>query len=83
MTTRNAWLFSFYLENMNLSWLASHSQIQWGGCPSPQNFSACTEKVCDMANKDLKDNDAVNLAHITSHQLDMVSESSPAVEKLI
>ena len=36
-----------------------------------------------MANKDLKDVDAVNLAQITPHGLGVVSESRPVDESII
>ena len=70
LKTRTAWPFSFNLEKMNLPWLASHSQIQWGRCHHHQI-------VCDMANNDLKSVAAMNLARITPHHLDVVSESRP------
>ena len=54
-----------------------------GWVSSLPNFSACTEMACDMATKDLKDADAMNLARITRHQLDVVLESRPVDELLV
>ena len=54
-----------------------------GWVSSPPNFSACTEMVCDMTNKDLKNVAAVNLARLTPRRLDVVSESRPMDESLV
>ena len=54
-----------------------------GWVSSPPNFTACTETICDIANKDLKNVAAVNLARITPHRLDVVSESRPVDESSV
>ena len=79
-THRLAILFPSRKDKLALVGIPLTNPMGW--VSSPPNFSACTETACNMANKDLKDVDAVNLAWIIPQRLDVVSESRP-VEELI